>query len=149
MLTESMTQEMMNEWVKLVSKSPYSSVEKFTTLLEFLRDWRSRLEYMGAGIRAASDDEKRKDGQQTTNNDTSGRRSGFGHHAEEKDRNTGGSKRTRCWLHKVEGEAGDHPIWSRKGFLRKKHSRKARIGEGEQGMLQVSPNNLPWSCRRK
>ena len=70
-----------------MSKSPHSSVKKFTALLEFLRDWRSRLEFMGAGIRAASDDEERKDGQQTTKNDTSGRRSGYAH--QEKERNTG------------------------------------------------------------
>ena len=78
---------------------------------------------MGAGIRAASDDEKRKDGQQTTNNDTSGRRSGFAHHVEEKERNTGGPKSTRCWLHAAEGEAGDNPIWRFKGFLRKKNAK--------------------------
>ena len=74
---------------------------------------------MGAGIRAALDDEKRKDGQQTTNNDTSGRRSGFAYHVEEKERNTGAPKRTICWLHVAEGEAGDHPIWRCKSFLRK------------------------------
>ena len=35
-----LTEEMMSEWVKVMTQGTYTSVQKFVKLLEFLRDWR-------------------------------------------------------------------------------------------------------------
>ena len=50
-IEQAMTKEMRHEWVKLIASKSLSSGHRFAMLLEFLQDWRNRLEYMGASIR--------------------------------------------------------------------------------------------------
>lgn len=94
-IEQSMKAEMMHEWVKLIASKHYSSRQKFTALLEFLQDWRTRLEYMGASIREDQDHS-----------------SGDTYHVGRGSR----PENPRCWLHNLDGEAGGHPIWRCKLF---------------------------------
>jgi len=116
-IEQAMTKEMRHEWVKIVASKSLSSSQRFNALLTFLQDWRNRLEYMGASIREPADD-------QTGRVDY---KSGRTYHAGE---NTGYSNRedshlqrrkqlSRCWLHNIEGEEGNHPIWTCRSFLAK------------------------------
>ena len=139
-IEESMTQEMMNEWVKLVSKTPCSSIQKFTKLLEFLREWRSRLEYMGAGIRAATDFEEPKDSQPSDNQLVN--KSGSTHHVE-KDRSNSDAKKSRCWFHMLEGGAGDHPIWRCKAFLRKNTQERQQLAKENKACFKCLLTTCP------
>ena len=56
-IEQAMTREMKNEWVKEIASHPstssqnYSSKARFVGLIDFLKNWRNRLEYMGASIR--------------------------------------------------------------------------------------------------
>jgi hypothetical protein len=101
-IEQSMTKEMKVEWVKEIAGKPctgkaFSSQHKFTGLLEFLKGWRNRLEYMGASIHEEPDVKK-----------------GGTFHAKDKPRSESSKKpasRTRCWFHNLDGEPGDHPIW--------------------------------------
>ena len=116
-IEQAMTKEMKHEWVKLIASKSLSSSQRFTVLLEFLQDWRNRLEYMGASIRESVEEKT----------DRIDYKSGRTYHTGE---NAGQSNRasthlqrrkqlSRCWLHNVEGEGGDHPIWMCKSFLSK------------------------------
>ena len=100
-----LTEEMMSEWVKEMTKGTCTSGQKFFKLLEFLRDWRKRLEYRSASIRK----------------DFVAEKSGASLHAkgeQPRDRKQKPDQR-RCWLHNVDGNAGAHPIWSCRLFLSK------------------------------
>ena len=117
-IEQAMTKEMRHEWVKLIASKSLSSRQRFTVLLEFLQDWRNRLEYMGASIRKTFGDDSNQ------MNPTSGKtfhaapgNTGQSHqqatHLQRK------KQLSRCWFHNVEGEEGDHPIWLCKNFLAK------------------------------
>ena len=97
-----MTSQMKHEWVKLIASQSMDSKNKFIALLELLRDWRNRLEYMDASIR----EEPLYQG------------SGYVHQV------TSDSKirqrtRQRCWLHNLDGPPGEHPIWKCRLFFNK------------------------------
>ena len=106
-IEQAMTNEMMHEWVKMVASKQLNSRQKFALLMEFLTDWRNRLEYMGASIRE----------------DPSLSRSGdafyAGGNAPPRQRaNQGKSTKSRCWVHNVDGRAEDHPVWDCRLFER-------------------------------
>ena len=105
-IEQSMTKEMKVEWVKEIAGKPctgkaFSSRQKFTGLLEFLKGWRNRLEYMGASIREEPIVKR-----------------GDTFIAQDKARSES-KKKIRCWFHQVDEEPGDHPIWKCKNFLKK------------------------------
>ena len=52
-IEQAMSTQMKHEWVRLVSVDGCNSQVKFEALLEFLSDWKSRLEYLDANIRGA------------------------------------------------------------------------------------------------
>ena len=105
-----LTEEMMSEWVKVMTQGTYTSVQKFVKLLEFLRDWRKRLEYRSASIRKDSAAE-------------SSGTSLHANHEPHKERKQKSDQR-RCWLHNIDGNAGAHPIWSCRLFLSKSVSER-------------------------
>jgi len=107
---QAMTREMKHEWVKLIASKQCTSSQKFNLLLAFLEDWRNRLEYMGASIRDVSEDCDAV---------------GATFHAGQGERQN--RVRLRCWLHKLDGEAGEHPIWKCKVFLGKSRSERREL----------------------
>ena len=50
-IEQAMSQQMKNEWIKLIASKAFDSGKKFLSLLEFVRDWRCRIEYALAEIR--------------------------------------------------------------------------------------------------
>jgi len=109
-IEQAMTREMKHEWVKLIASKPCTSSQKFNLLLAFLEDWRNRLEYMGASIRDISED---CDAAGATFHSGQGERQNL--------------VKTRCWLHKLDGEAGAHPIWKCKVFLGKSRPERRQL----------------------
>ena len=102
--------------MKLIASKPYTSSQKFSILLEFLQDWRNRLEYMGASIREDTD----KHGSADRSDPKTGRtHDGTSGEGSSQDDNQHRKRLSRCWLHNLDGEAGDHPIWKCKVFLGK------------------------------
>ena len=109
-IEQSMTKEMKFEWVKEIAGKPctskaFSSRQKFTGLMEFLKGWRNRLEYMGASIREDVDV-----------------KTGGSFHVQDRvgPESRKPAPKIRCWLHNnLDGEQGDHPIWRCKSFLSK------------------------------
>ena len=107
-----MTKEMKSEWVREITSHPctssesYNSRSRFVGLIKFLQQWRNRLEYVGASIR-----------EEVEVGLVNHVRGGDKYKSESKKPATG--KRPRCWLHNLEGDAGDHPIWRCKSFLSK------------------------------
>ena len=110
---QAMTKEMKHEWVKLIASKSCTNSQKFNMLLGFLEDWRNRLEYMGASIRDAAEDYSATGGT---------------FHAEgERRGNNQNRVKSRCWLHKLDGDAGAHPIWSCKLFLGKSRQERREL----------------------
>ena len=107
MIEQAMPMQMKHEWVKLIASVDCSNSEKFDSLLAFLGDWRNRLEYLGASIRDAPD---------VPSASTTGSTLHVNRLPER--------QKTKCWLHKLDGPAGEHPIWKCKVFLGK--SKKER-----------------------
>jgi hypothetical protein len=116
-IEQAMTKEMRHEWVKLIASKSLSSGQRFAVLLEFLQDWRNRLEYMGASIRETLGDET--DRMAYTSGKTYHSAGNTGQNNQQATPLQRKKQLSRCWLHNVEGEAGDHPIWMCKSFLAK------------------------------
>ena len=107
-IEQAMNPQMKHEWVRLIASKSYNSKQKFGALLEFLRDWRNRLEYIDEDIR-----------EEPIYNEGDTYHVG-GQHQKERSRQSEKKKsRARCWFHNVDGEAGDHPIWECRAFQRK------------------------------
>lgn len=107
---QAMTKDMKHEWVKLIASKSCTSSQKFNMLLGFLEDWRNRLEYMGASIRDSSSDITP---------------AGATYHA---DRGAHQDRvRPRCWLHKLDGVAGEHPIWRCDEFMAESAKRRREL----------------------
>ena len=92
--------EMKHEWVKLIASKSVNILQKLCALLELLRDWRNRLEYMDANIREEPEYQY-----------------GSPHQVEQPKDNK--PRRRKCWLHNLDGEPGEHPIWRCRLFLNK------------------------------
>ena len=116
-IEQAMMTEMKMEWVKLVASKGYASKEKFLTLLEFLRDWRNRLEYLGADIRT---DPASIGG--VTHNVESQRVQ----KSSERQTSQTASRRKRCLLHSID-EAGEHPTWKCRLFTSKPVNERIEI----------------------
>lgn len=131
-IEQAMTKDMKLEWVKLVASKQCSSSQKFSMLLVFLEDWRNRLEYMGASIRG----------------DSGGlAASGKTFHAGESERRATNQGQMRfspnCWLHKVEGDASQHPIWHCKTFLRMSKQERRQLAIDNKACLRCLVTDCP------
>jgi len=130
-----MSKDMKTEWVKEVASRPsasksYSSKDKFTKLMDFLEIWRNRLEYVGASIR---EETTSGDVLHTVAEANNSSESSVSLHAKEAEKIRPDSRRSRngnkirCWLHNLDGYAGDHPIWKCKAFLDKPTKERADL----------------------
>ena len=110
-IEQRMPSNMTNEWVKLIASKSLNSRQKFNALMELLQDWRSRLEYMSDNIRTVPNQQGKvnhMDRQQISNRQQSN-----------ESYPSVQPNKHRCWLHKLSGEAGEHPIWRCREFLNK------------------------------
>ena len=138
-IEEAMTANMRYEWVKEIASKCYCSKEKFEALLKFLGEWRTRLEYGGESIQGATEF------------------LGQSHHANERQRPNMSSKfnkRSRCWLHNLDGEPGEHPIWKCRLFMSKPVQERIQlvvINKACQRCLEVfcPGSSNPKECERK
>ena len=103
MLEEKMSDEMGNEWIKIVTKDENRHKNKFALLNKLLLEFRDRIEYKLANIRMVCEDRY------------------AAHHV-----NLQNSviKKSQCWLHKING---DHPIWRCRLFLSKSVSERIEL----------------------
>ena len=95
MLEVKMSEEMANEWVKLVTKEENKYHNKFELLNKLLTEFRDRIEYKLSNIRMMPVERH------------------MSHHV---DLPTQGWKKQKCWLHQTNG---DHPVWRCRLFLSK------------------------------
>ena len=127
-IEERLPVHIKSEWVKLIASKQLNSRQKFTALMNLLEDWRNRLEYVSDNIRVLPDHRGLVNflGEQQNSNSyisTGG---------------AGGLRRIhRCWLHKLVGEAGEHPIWKCRDFLSK---------NVQDGMQTIIKNNACQVC---
>ena len=105
-IEESLTTKMDDEWIKLIASKDLDSKQKFLLLFELLKDWRNRLEYRGAEIRDMPE-KVVSETQHVTSTQAKG-----GNQQQQR------AKRW-CWLHNLEGEPEQHPIWKCPIFLSK------------------------------
>ena len=116
MLEEKMSDEMANEWIKLVTKDENKYRNKFELLNKLLLEFRDRIEYKLANIRKV--DEKKY----------------VSYHINPQTSQTSLTKKSKCWLHKING---DHPIWRCRLFLNKPVLERIEL---------VKQNNACYSC---
>ena len=126
MIEERMSMAIKHEWVKLVASKPLTSRHKFKLLLELLEDWQCRLEYVSNDIRVLPNQRGLVNFLNEQNN------GGF--------TNMSNKRRHGCWLHNLDGEAGEHPVWRCREFLSRS------VGERIQLAIQ---NNACQVCLLK
>ena len=103
LIEERMPTEMMSEWVKLVASEQHlRSQGKFQALLELLKNWRYRLEYLNDSMRSTSAITLHIQGAVGTTR----------------------QQRNSCWIHK---ELGDHPIWRCRAFRSKTVDERVKL----------------------
>ena len=117
-IENAMPREIRTEWVKIIASKTFNSKLKFQALFDFLLEWRNRLEYDESTIR----------------NDTE--QLGQNFHMGGLRQGNRTIRKKKCWLHNLEGEAGDHPIWKCRLFLNKPVQERIQL---------VSDNN---ACKR-
>ena len=124
-IEQAMSTQMKHEWVRLVSVDGCNSQVKFEALLEFLSDWKSRLEYLDANIRGTPTYQEggsyHAAGQKRAN-EISNQRQMEGEKEKEKEKpseSRNAQRRIRCWLHNVDGDEGAHAIWKCSLFMEK------------------------------
>ena len=108
--------DMATEWIKIATKKETKHDQKFQLLKELMDDWRNRIEYKIANIRAAPVQE------------------GTTFYTNFAPNNNASTKRSKCWIHRANG---DHPIWRCRIFAAK--SVKERIQLAKQ-------NHACFSC---
>ena len=91
MIEKKLPEEMRSGWIReIASRTHERSSDRFHTLLQFMGEWRTMIEYDDAAIRRPSD------------------RKGIVHHAMSPEH-----KPESCWIHT---DSGGHPIWACKVF---------------------------------
>lgn len=123
-IEQAMTKQVKVEWVKLIASKAFDSEQKFFHLIEFLKDWRNRIEYSAADIR-------QEEAQPPVH------RNAAVHQASGGRRNGEPPRRQRCWLHNINGPNGEHPIWKCRLFQSKTVSERKSL---------VSANNACTRC---
>ena len=102
LIEERMPTEMRSEWVKRVAGEQHlRSQGKFHALLELLKNWRYRLEYLNDTMRATSAITLHIQGAANKNH-----------------------QKQACWIHK---ESGDHPIWRCRVFRAKSVDERVQL----------------------
>ena len=120
-IEQAMTQQMKMEWVKMIASKGCDSQQKFHRLLDFLKDWRNRIEYSSAEIREEEAPSRVRDG--GTVHQIAGKRNSV--------------RRQRCWFHNIDGPNGEHPIWKCRTFQSKSVAERKNL---------VSVNNACMRC---
>lgn len=93
-IEQAMSPKMKDEWVKIIASRSFDSQQTFYSLLELMKDWRNRLEYVASEIREEETSSTQHKG---------GVHQVVGNKAKEP------TKKKRCWLH--DGSTVDHHIW--------------------------------------
>ena len=143
MIEERLPLNIRHEWVKLVASKHMGSSEKFKMLMELLGDWRCRLEYASDSIRVTPDQRGNVYFLDEPNQGTQS----YGY-------NTKSSKKPGCWLHKLFGEAGEHPIWRCREFQSRSIKERIQLAVSNKAcqvcLLQNCPGVAePSECKSK
>ena len=114
-IEQAMSEQMKLEWVKMIASKTFDSYTKFSTLLDLLRDWRNRIEYLAADIR----EEDNRSTQQVA----------AVHQVNSTVRTNreSPSRRTKCWFHSIEGGPTDHNVWQCRLFRSKTVSERKNL----------------------
>ena len=99
MIEEKMPLEMSTEWIKLITKRDANHDDKFSTLKTLLDDWRGRIEYKVANVRATIVTPQESSVLLGTSNT--------------RPNNNTNSRSYSCWIHTTNDS---HPIWRCKKF---------------------------------
>ena len=95
-IEQAMSPKMKDEWVKIIASRSFDSQQAFYSLLELMKDWRNRLEYLASEIREEEAIATQHKG---------------GAHQVSESNARDSTRRRRCWLHNIDGSAGKHHIW--------------------------------------
>lgn len=106
MIEEKMSLEMSTEWIKIITKKDANHTDKFTMLKDLLDEWRGRIEYRMANVRATTNIQQ--------SNTFYGTASNFNTRA----------RQPSCWIHT---NNGDHPIWRCRAFANKSVNERIQL----------------------
>ena len=95
-----MTEPMRQEWAKELVGKHLSGKDKFRSLMDHLKGWRSRLEYLMDDVRSPILPVVRTKT----------------HHVNEEDKKQMTLRKSDCWIHSQAG-LSNHPIWRCREFL--------------------------------
>lgn len=108
-----MTEPMRQEWAKELVGKHLSSKDKFRRLMDHLKGWRSRLEYLMDDVRSPILPVIRTKT----------------HHVNQEDKKQTAPRKSDCWIHSQPGVSSNHPIWRCREFL-------SHTAEGRKKLVQ-------------
>ena len=127
MIEEKMSLEMSTEWIKAITKKDADHEDKFSLLKALLDDWRARIEYKIANLRASTTTEEGTVffGNSSTNNSNN-------------NNNTTRTQQQPCWM--IHTSNNNHPIWRCREFQKKSVDERIAL---------VRENNACFKCLSK
>ena len=139
LIEQKLPEKILEEWIKEVSGSGNEHRNRFSSLMKLLGDWRKRIEYRIAAIRAKP---KFKSGEAYHSD---------GGAKKKYDNASGGGnqgRNERCWLHHL--GADDHPIWRCRIYMSKPVEERIQLAEANNACkLCLVVGHKVEECRRK
>ena len=134
LIEQKLPAEIEKEWIKIVTGEKRSelSENKFPALLELLLQFKERIEYRSASLRARSSVE--------------GDVNAINEGPVNKDPSPNKDKRVWCWLHP---DRTDHPIWRCKTFAKKSPAEKVELVRKHRACFSyLSQGHTSKVCKR-
>ena len=135
LIEQKLPEKILEEWVKKVSTSTSGHESRFSELMSLLGEWRKRIEYRLATIRAKP---KYKAGHAYHTNGSKKR----------SDLAPDGSRgrNEKCWIHT---DGGEHPIWRCRTYQNKPVDERIRLAEmNDACKLCLVVGHTVQECRR-
>ena len=134
MIEQKLPAEVEKEWIKIVTGEKRSelSENKFPALLDLLLQFKERIEYRSASLRARS----------SVEGDVNAVNEGPINKSSPPDK----ERRVWCWLHP---ESSDHVIWRCKIFAKKSPTEKVELVENTELAFPVYRRDTPLSFARE
>ena len=157
-IEQAMSSQMKHEWVRNIARFDCNSQTKFESLLQFLGDWKDRLEYSDASIRGA---QIYKEGgafhaarQSQSDIGAKENKTNESLQVEKNKSRRTDPKKSRCWMCNVDGDGGEHGVWICPTFLEKTVKERQSLVQINNACQRCLETGCPGvkeikKCRRK
>ena len=134
LIEQKLPEKILTDWIKEIASKNSMLRSRFTNLMELLAEWKNRIEYRLASIRAKQPVKEADVNHNKGQLNIKGKQSS----------NDGFGRRQKCWIHAL-----DHPIWKCRAFQSKPYNERLALTLSNNACtscLEVGHN--AESCKR-